>query len=318
MTEWRMRALLCGAAVGLTLTAVAALNLFRAPEPSITVGDRRPLNIPPAALHVRTCMNVDLPHESLTPCVVVTAGGKRFLFGAPQGLDPMELGVLDAVFLFDGDPAGWLGILPLRYSHWRSEQSQPLAVIAGEVLLDTLQSLNDGLVVPDAQIALESRRGLDIRNAPFSVRPVPLGDRPVRIFDTGDVQVSARSVLTDSGDQLIGYTLSYQGESVFLQACGQNIEPDGEATILVQPTWYNADWSRALATARERGHASEVTTLLSVQSKCPKPTDLLERAEALGVQRVLVISTQGDTTRRPRARELNWTRLDQAGVLLAE
>ena len=190
------------------------------------------------AFRLVPCSPVSMPHQVLNPCLLVLAGGKRVLFGAPMDQDWRGIGPLDGVFLFDGRPESSGGLLGLRYETWSDGRNAPLLLVTGELMVDTVQALDDALIVPDALLQLERPADLDARHAGFSPKPIPPDKRERLVFDTGDLKVFASGAVSTSGDQVITYRVGYRGRSVELLTCGgvshTNASPDARVQPVVE------------------------------------------------------------------------------------
>ena len=83
-----------------------------------TEGEDRP-SIAPADFAIVPCSE-----DAETPCLLVLAGGKRLLFGAPAGvsgsLPATDLAHLDGVFLFSLLPQDVEGLDEVRNAGWRA------------------------------------------------------------------------------------------------------------------------------------------------------------------------------------------------------
>ena len=154
-------------------------------------------------------------------CVVIAAGGKRVLVGAPAGVGGAgglaeaafgASGVPDAILLFSLDAAQIEGIDELRSRIWETGRSQ-LPLVGGTGVQEVSAGLNQTYIIPDAVAYVRGRRQRGFEKMPLAVRMAGHGDLA---FDTGDLTISALA----AGAGQLAYLVEYGGQSVILAACG--------------------------------------------------------------------------------------------------
>lgn len=166
------------------------------------------------------------PQRADAPCVLVIAGGKRILFGAPAGtatsLPSEELRQLDSVIVFSLRAKDIEGLGEIRNESWRAGRDAALLTVGPRGTLDVVDAINQVYEQADALRIVEEgipRGGYDA--AVLTGREA----MPAQIiFDTGDVQVER---LSD------GYQVSYYASAAaILKPCSSNsnaVAPDRRA-----------------------------------------------------------------------------------------
>ena len=258
-----------------------------------TVSIPMPFMADPTDFHVSFCDPARI--APLTPCLLVQAGGKRLVFGAPLDMDWTAIGPLDGVFLLDGAPASSLGLLGLRYETWFAGRRAPLKLVAGELMMDTVEALDAALLVPDAQSQIERPTALDSRIAGFAMRPVPPGRAGLDVFNTGDLIVTATSSFNEDGDQQVGYLLQYGGRSLLIRGCGASLEPlTGVPDTLITPAVSQirlTESLRAAVQARQEARASEIR---KTGRTCSSPAQIRDFAEQYGLEQIVLLARERD------------------------
>ena len=142
------------------------------------------------------------------PCVLVRAGGKRLLFGAPAGisarLEADDLAALDAAFLFSLHPADVEGLDEVRNRGWRAGRLEALPVSGPEGTDNLVEGLNLAFEQADALSFVEDGApagGFDA--ALLSLATLIEADSLV--FDSGDLKVRAAAGPVSSVTYRIGY-----------------------------------------------------------------------------------------------------------------
>ena len=252
-----------------------------------------PFMADPTDFHVSLC---DASHmDPLTPCLLVQAGGKRLVFGAPLDMDWTAIGPLDGVFLLDGAPASSLGLMGLRYETWFAGRRSPLRLVAGELMLDTVEALDDALLVPDAQSQIERPTALDSRIAGFVMRPVPPGRAGLDVFNTGDLIVTATSSLNEDGDQQVGYLLQYGGGSLMIRGCGASLEPlTGVPDVLLTPAVSQIRLTERLRDAVQARQEARAFEIRKTGRICSSPAQIREFAGQYGIDRLVLLASGDD------------------------
>lgn len=178
----------------------------------------------PRALYVVGCGGQSVvPGEEPGQCVLVVAGGKRFLFGAPAGvamtLSLEDLRQLDAVFLFSLASKDIEGLDEIRRASWASGRSGELWVYGPEGIGETVLLLDQIHLYGDAMATMDTgARGFrDLPLRAFAFRLVDLAQGAGPLMDVGDVIIEGRP-----RDGLrVGYRLVYRG-------------PDGESAVAIE------------------------------------------------------------------------------------
>jgi len=150
-------------------------------------------------------------------CVIVAAGGKRVLIGAPAGIGSGHLlgegGIPEAVLLFGLAAGGIEGLDEIRNRIWEMGSSRSVNLVAGEGIEEISAGLDQTYIVPDAVAYVNGRRQGGFGTLPF--RPVPVRHGEVA-FDTGDLTISALA----GGAGQLAYLVSYREMTLALADCG--------------------------------------------------------------------------------------------------
>ena len=185
-------------------------------------GAKAPQPSDPASVDIASTDFALLPCHGVaadTPCVLVMAGGKRVLMGAPTGvtmmMKPTDLRQLDAVLLFSLRADDLQGLDDLRNETWRAGRDQALRVSGPPGTRDILNAINKIYETSDALIFVE-RGGAGGFDAPV-LRPSPgENDTKALVFDTGDLAIT-HLVNTDGR---VGYWVDYNDQRVVISPCG--------------------------------------------------------------------------------------------------
>ena len=245
---------------------------------------------PPDHFEVQLCTPRETPSllDALSPCLLLQAGGKRLIFGAPLQQNWRSIGPLDGVFLFDGHPGSSGGLNGLRYETWFSGRTSPLFLVSGELALETIQASDEASLVPDALSQVE-RPELDSRRAGFAVKPVPLGRTDMLVFNTGDLQVFASTDLNATGDQMIAYRVDYAGVRLELSSCeGRSLSFPGEADVLLIPTADREALTRLRDEAIRSQQAARIFEIRKIGQNCPTPSQAVDLARNRGASRLIL------------------------------
>ena len=251
-------------------------------EPPVQLSDVQSVPFAnPSEFRIEPCPNADMrsPLSALTPCILLQAGGKRLVFGAPLHQDWRAIGQLDGVFLFDGHPQSSGGLAGLRYETWFNGRKDPLLLITGELFLETVQASDDALLVPDALAQVE-RPQLDARQAGFVVKPIPTTRKDMLVFNTGDLQVFANADLNPSGDQMMSYRVDYVGVRLDLASCeSRQIRFGGTSDALVIPM-ADREWLTDLRNRLDsKTQPARLQEIAKVGRDCPTPGQAIEMIE---------------------------------------
>lgn len=190
---------------------VSLLPSCSAPPEDMVTQDPAPVEVLPQDFAVGPC----LAAMGEAPCLIVQAGGKAILFGAPEGaissLNDRGIRTPDIVFLPDLLPGSLEGLLRLRNSTWADGRQTPLPVIGPAGSVEIIAHLNAAFVIPDAEL--------------FAVEPPPGGFEaaliagaeapPMSVFDTGDLRVDAKPM--PSG--VMEFDVRYGGMLLQLGTC---------------------------------------------------------------------------------------------------
>lgn len=99
------------------------------------------------------------PGLATRPCVLVIAGGKRVLMGAPAGvaatLVEEDLAQLDVVMVFSLHAEDVEGLDEVRNASWRAGRSVPLLVVGPEGTTSVVEALNRAFEQADALRVVE-------------------------------------------------------------------------------------------------------------------------------------------------------------------
>lgn len=177
-------------------------------------GAPAPVEVSPSAFAIQRCPELELG----APCLVVMAGGKTLLFGAPEGamsaLEMLERPVPDAVFVSSLDPSGLEGLSRLRNRSWALGRIEPL-VLAGPDGTDILAGrLDEAYARSDAVVYLSARPKGGFDSALFLPLAVPPAG-VMRVFDTGDLTVDG--LAAPSGP--VTWLVRYDGRALQIAPC---------------------------------------------------------------------------------------------------
>ena len=152
-----------------------------------------------------------------TDCVLLAAGGKRVLIGAPAGIGGGRIAgdqiPPDGVILMSFDAQTIEGLDEVRNRAWISGRRRPLSVAGGVGIKRVITALNEAYITSDAlaYVKGERRGGFDVE-AMTAVEVLP-GDFA---FNTGDLTVTALA----AGNDQLALWIDYEGIAVLLSDCG--------------------------------------------------------------------------------------------------
>lgn len=160
------------------------------------------------------------------PCVLVAAGGKRILFGAPAGtaatLNAADLRQLDSVILFSLRAQDIEGLDEIRNESWRAGRDAPLLTIGPRGVLAVVGGLNTAFEQADALRIVEE--GIPAGGYDAAILTGREATREQIVFDTGDVQVERLAG---------GYRITYEGGALAdLIPCEADSPALAEQTVL--------------------------------------------------------------------------------------
>ncbi|MGB3625809.1 MAG: hypothetical protein WA989_08270 [Henriciella sp.] len=201
------------ASVMLAACDIGSTASVRAPEQA-----KAEFQVAPGDFAVEPCSD-----ETNSPCALVHAGGKSFLFGAPAGLSgdltAERLANLDGSLLFSLLPRDIEGLDEVRNRGWRAGRADALVVAGPEGTGEMLEALNLAYEQPDALSFVDEgapRGGFDAALLQGGVEVLS----QALAFDTGDVKVVG---LAASGPYItyrIGYRdLSGNWHDLVLRPC---------------------------------------------------------------------------------------------------
>ena len=250
-----------------------------------------------------------------SPCLLVLAGGKRLVFGAPLHQDWRGIGQLDAAFLFEGRPESSGGVMGLRYETWTDGRTSPLLLISGELTMDMLSDLDAALLVPDALMQVDRPDRLDARQAGFRPKPVPADNAERLVFDTGDLKVFATSVINGSGDQIMTYMVVYMDRHVELMTCGSAPYEGRISETRIQPLIDQSAITVMLRDAIRDHLEARVAELTRAGKTCHSLTDAIATAHEGGVtELVFLLSGEDGPGLQGRVEGLNRQGLPDDGL----
>lgn len=214
------------------------------PEPDAESQARRTRAIAPTDFVVAPC-----ERKSETGiCLVIAAGGKRVLMGAPAGTDMGRIEgdtvPPDAVILPSLHAATLEGLDEVRNRAWLAGRRPPLIIAGGEGISDIVMALNQVYATSDALAYIEGARKGGFNREPITAKTVSPGEIA---FDTGDLQIRAFS----AGSGKLAFLVTYQTTRLLLAVCGASAEdiqewPLADAFIGCPQARYNApqkgDW----------------------------------------------------------------------------
>lgn len=279
---------IAGLAAGHFVFGVERTDKNRGADPYVMT----PYSIAPDEFGVFPCNQQTGSDDPYAPCLLVMAGGKRLVFGAPMAQDWRGIGYLDAVFLHNGHPISSGALMGARYYTWRNGRTGPLLVIAGDLQLDALKAQDEAQASADALSVLESGNTLSFVDAKLRPKPVPATANGFKVFDTGDLQVLATSIISEHGDQIISYDIIYRGRIARFQPCGAANVPE-PADVLIMPV---AEKSTLVTLQRGLGtdQRAEFLDLQRMGEQCPGIVRAIERAEDYGASELIALRAMRD------------------------
>lgn len=174
--------------------------------------------IAPGDFAVEPCSEV-----ANAPCVLVNAGGKTFLFGAPAGLSRTiaeeRLANLDGALLFSLLPRDIEGLDEVRNRGWRAGRADALVVAGPEGTGEMLEALNLAYEQPDALSFVDEGAPPGGFDAALLQGGVEILSQALA-FDTGDVKVVGIAASGPYITYRIGYRdLAGDWHDLVLQPC---------------------------------------------------------------------------------------------------
>jgi hypothetical protein len=206
-------------------------------------------------------------HDPGAPCVVVRAGGKRVMIGAPGGAGQSQaesdLAALDAVLLFSLQASDIEGLDEIRNRSLEGGRETPLPVSGPQGTRQMVGALNQTFAAADAHHLAQSP-GLSQKNALLQAVG---GERETKaeVFNTGDLVIT--HVQNAAG--LVGYWVDYEGRRAIIEPCGMS-----------QATQFGGEADAAL-TCNAKSEALTAWPLKGVLRVEPKSRPAQSGAEAM-------------------------------------
>lgn len=207
-----------GALAGYLIWGIGSQPQADAGLAALNDADEGAVDIAPTDFAVVPCRGV----SDRGACVIIAAGGKRVLVGAPSGIGAKggvdlgqggKMGLPDAVLLFALEARQIEGLDEIRNLIWESGTLQPVPLVGGEGIEDIGAGLDRTFTVPDAVAYVSGVRQGDFNARPLASLAVSHGDVA---FDTGDLKVSALA----GGAGQLAYQIEYGGAQLILADCG--------------------------------------------------------------------------------------------------
>lgn len=236
-------------AVGVLLLAGACTEpLPPVPADELRASERA--SVVPADFAVVPC-----DQDVRAPCVLLLAGGKRLLFGAPAGIShslPAEdLAELDGVFLFSLLPQHVEGLDEVRNSGWRAGRPDALQVSGPNGTESLVEGLNLAFEQPDALSFVEEGAPSGGFDAALLSNYAEVRPRSALVFDRGDLKVDAATGQGTHATYTIRYRdLSEAWHELVLRPCGgpapendaSRQEPETRVTIACETENEDVSW----------------------------------------------------------------------------
>ena len=184
-------------------------------EQIIAVANQQP--IAPADFVFAPCEGVQASAE----CVVIAAGGKRVLIGAPAGIGrgvaQGDRVAPDAVLLFSIYADQIEGLDEVRNRAGEAASAGPLRVGGPEGVESVIQGLRQAYIIPDALAYVSGTEAASFDAPRLQANRLRRSDTA---FDTGDLQIIALS----GGVDHLAYLITYSDIDVILAGCGARPE----------------------------------------------------------------------------------------------
>ena len=176
--------------------------------------------IGPRAFAALRCPGV----ESGSACLLVRAGGKTLVFGAPEGamsaLEAIGEPVPDGVFIATLTPPTLEGVARLRNRSWALGRTVPLSLIGPAGIEVFASSIDEAYARSDAVVYLKARPTGNFDAALLAPTAVPPSGQ-VRVFDSGDLTVDAMAAV--SGE--LTFLVRYDGRALQVAPCDGAVTP---------------------------------------------------------------------------------------------
>lgn len=172
------------------------------------------VEIQPNQFAVRRCERV----EPGSRCLIVQAGGKALLFGAPEGamasLEAIGLSTPDTVFVSSLDPRLLEGLARVRSESWRAGRSTPLRLVGPDGMNAFASGLDQAFARSDAVLYVLERPSGAFDSALITPIEIAPGEGVIA-FDTGDLRVDALA----SSSSSVTYVVRYAGIALQISPC---------------------------------------------------------------------------------------------------
>ena len=154
-------------------------------------------------------------------CIVLAAGGKRVLLGAPAGVGAGKIAgdniVPDGVILLSLHATAIEGLDEVRNRSWASNRRRPLIVAGADGVEQIVASMNEAYITSDALAYIEGKRRGGFDKEAIIANAVKPGDVA---FDTGDLTVTAFA----GGAGQLALLVNYNEQDLLLAGCGAGPE----------------------------------------------------------------------------------------------
>ena len=226
---------LMGGALGSGVTYYLSQQPGERAEAEYTSSFVRPFQAVPQDMAAFPCTRRTRFENAFSPCLLISAGGKRLIFGAPMSQDWRGIGYVDAAFLMNGHPVSSGGVMGLRSETWQDGRKSGLLVIGDDIEIDRLMQDDANQSSPDAVLKLERPAELNYLEASLRPKPVPGSARDYKVFDTGDLQVFATQQHLIGGATAVSYLVQYDDIRIEILPCGA--EPvSGRVDYIISPS----------------------------------------------------------------------------------
>ena len=178
-------------------------------------------------------------------CLIIAAGGKRVLVGAPAGIGTGRVAgetlMPDGVILTSLEARQIEGLDEVRNAVWLSGRRTGLTVSGGEGVGRFVAALNEAYEMSDALAYVDGARRGGFSGQAIVANVVENGRLA---FDTGDLQIKLLGGVTGE----LALLVSYNGRAVLLAGCGDILAGDprnwpiADAYIGCETPDYPAEW----------------------------------------------------------------------------
>lgn len=276
----------------------------------------QPYSVRPEQFAVFPCTRRTGFDDMYAACVLVIAGGKRLVFGAPLGQDWRGIGRVDGVFLPNGHPVSIGSLTGLRHRTWWAGRTSGLLVVGGELLIDEIKILEEGQNRADALASLEFDDPIDFLDAQLRPKPVPSLASRFKVFDSGDLQVYASSRTSTAGDQHLSYEIRYGGQALYYEPCG-GPPLKVEGGVFMTPTADKSSLVRYQRLAAETQQFDLVRDLQRNGEHCLSSAEALTLIRETGIKDAILLRPGRDVSNPIGKSAANVRILDENGLMLS-